>query len=70
MTNHELVMAAMRMDPGRGYTAGELASFIWGPEFRKARCGTVARILSVASKYGFVELIGRNPAGVKVWRLK
>jgi hypothetical protein len=69
MTNHELVMAAMRSDPGREYTAGEIAAQIWGQEHRLARGGRVARILRVASKYGFVECLGTNKAGILVWRL-
>lgn len=69
MTNHERVMEFMRKDPSRTYTASEIAAEIWGEKDRHRRVGTAGKVLVQAQKYGFVECIGTDDNGVRVWRL-
>ena len=73
MTHHEPVIDYMRRDPGRNYTAAEIADDLFPPPIsateRNNQHGRVAHALKMAAKYGLVEKIGTGKNGCWIWRL-
>ncbi len=73
MTYHDDVLAIMRKDPAREYTAREIADAIFPPDGNKERKRTeasiIVRVLRAAERYGFVTGRTTGPRAY-AWRLK